>query len=166
MSEKILNALLQLFAILAKADGAAVNGLTGRRAIVERFLSQQFPADLACYHLARFDALVGADERGADNRRKRTALRSVKVLKICTQVNEELTQRQRFIVLVHLIEFVHAEGAASEQDLEFVQTVADTFNIPHQEFQRCLAFVRGAGGEREDAEHLLYVDASDGGGLN
>ena len=165
MSEKILNALLQLFAILAKADGMDPHGSFGRRAIVERFLLQQFPSDLARYHLASFDAIVSADERGSGNGRKRTALRSVKVLKICTQVNEELTHRQRYIVLVHLIEFVHAKGGASELDLEFVQTVADTFNIPYEEFRRCLAFVREAGGEREDAEHLLYVDSATNAGL-
>ena len=162
MSEKILNALLQLFAILAKADGGDAAAATERRTIVERFLLQQFPADLARYHLARFDALLTADERDARSGRKRTALRSVKVLRICMQVNEELTHRQRYIVLVHLIEFVHAEREASELDLEFVTTVADTFNIPQEEFARCLAFVRGNGGEREDSEHLLYVDAQEG----
>ena len=47
MSEKILNALLQLFAILAKADGGDAAAATERRTIVERFLLQQFPADLA-----------------------------------------------------------------------------------------------------------------------
>ncbi|HRW89844.1 MAG TPA: hypothetical protein P5027_07830, partial [Flavobacteriales bacterium] len=65
MSEKILNALLQLFAILAKADGGDAAAATERRTIVERFLLQQFPADLARYHLARFDALLTADERDA-----------------------------------------------------------------------------------------------------
>jgi hypothetical protein len=58
----------------------------------------------------RYQAFVQAfHASGGQSRsgRKRTSLNSVKVLKICTQVNEELNQRQKFVVLVHLLEFIH-----------------------------------------------------------
>ncbi|MEI2825890.1 MAG: hypothetical protein V9F04_05400 [Dermatophilaceae bacterium] len=89
-------------------------------------------------------------------------MNSVKVLKICTQVNEELTQRQKFVVLVHLLEFIHAGGEVGEQELEFVSTVAETFNISaRRSSQRCQDVRRqpdhGCG---EDAAHLLYIDAA------
>ena len=101
MSEKILNALLQLFAILAKADGGDAAAATERRTIVERFLLQQFPPTWPGTTWPASMPLLTADERDARSGRKRTALRSVKVLRICMQVNEELTHRQRYIVLVH-----------------------------------------------------------------
>ena len=161
MSEKILKALLQLFAIIAKVDGSSAAGKSGSEA-VSRFLRQQFTPEQAAAHMAVFEAFVeafhssgGASQKG----RKRTSLNSVKVLKICAQVNEELTQRQKFVVLVHLLELIHAGGEVGEQEQEFVSTVADSFNIAHAEFQRCQAFVE-AEQDRQDAADMLYIDAA------
>ena len=42
-------------------------------------------------------------------RRKRRSLNSVKVLRICTQINEELEQKQKVIVLVEVLEFIFAD---------------------------------------------------------
>ena len=160
MSEKILKALLQLFAIIARTDGQDSDGAPEGRSILQRFLRNQFTPDLVEYHLGRFDTFVKEFHRsqnGERSGRKRTSLNSVKVLKICTQVNEELTQRQKFIVLVHLLEFIHAGGAVGEQYQEFVTTVAETFNISSEEFQRCSSFVSVKEEVRADEPHLLYI---------
>ncbi|MEO8068735.1 MAG: ATP-binding cassette domain-containing protein [Flavobacteriales bacterium] len=162
MSEKILKALLQLFAIIARVEGTSAAGITGR-IIVERFLRQQFSPEVAAGHLARFDAYLQAYRTsGGESRngRKRTSLNSVKVLKICAQVNEELERRQKIVVLVHLLEFIHAGGEVGEQEQEFVSTVADAFTIEQEEYERCKAFVDGLEQGREDARHLLYIDAA------
>ncbi|MFZ1687824.1 MAG: ATP-binding cassette domain-containing protein [Flavobacteriales bacterium] len=162
MSEKILKALLQLFAIIARVEGTSAAGITGR-SIVERFLRQQFSPEVAAGHLARFDAYLQAYRTsGGESRngRKRTSLNSVKVLKICAQVNEELERRQKIVVLVHLLEFIHAGGEVGEQEQEFVSTVADAFTIEQEEYKRCKAFVDGLEQGREDAQHLLYIDSA------
>jgi ABC transport system ATP-binding/permease protein len=162
MSEKILKALLQLFAIIARGDGVAEGARPDNAHILERFLRKQFSNEMAHAHLVRYQHFVQAfHSSGGQSRsgRKRTSLNSVKVLKICTQVNEELNQRQKFVVLVHLLEFIHAGGEVSEQEVEFVSTVAETFNIGRDDFKRCRDFVRQAGAERQDSKHLLYIDA-------
>ncbi|MBP6575484.1 MAG: TerB family tellurite resistance protein, partial [Flavobacteriales bacterium] len=164
MSEKILKALLQLFAIIAKGDAVAEGARPDNAPILERFLRKQFSPETAAAHMARYQAFVQAfHASGGASRsgRKRTSLNSVKVLKICTEVNEELNQRQKFVVLVHLLEFIQANGEVTEQEADFVATVAETFNIGQEDFQRCRAF--GAdhqAKEREDAAHLLYIDAA------
>jgi ABC-type multidrug transport system ATPase subunit len=163
MSEKILKALLQLFAIIAKGDAVADGARPENAAPLERFLRKQFSPEVATGHMVRYQSFVQAfHASGGQSRsgRKRTSLNSVKVLKICTQVNEELNQRQKFVVLVHLLEFIHADGHAGEQEMEFVSTVAETFNIGQEDFKRCLQFVDPQVLHREDAAHLLYVDAA------
>ena len=159
MSEKILKALLQLFAIIAKADGS----IHAERSFsaVDRFLRQHFGLEQANAHMAVFKAFVEAFHSSGGHSqkgRKRTSLNSVKVLKICAQVNEELNQRQKFVVLVHLLELIHADGEVGEQEQEFVSTVAESFNIQRAEFERCrdFVFVQHA---RQDAADLLYIDA-------
>jgi len=165
MSEKILKALLKLFAIIARVEGQMTDGRPSGRGILERFLRQQFDREQMALHLAEFDAFVlayhssgGASQKG----RKRTSLNSVKVLKICTEINEELTHRQKVVTLVHLLEFIHEGGDVSAQEQEFVSTVADTFNISNDEYGRILRFV--GKGPREDEGHLLYVDAAERNG--
>lgn len=163
MSEKILKALLQLFAIIAKGDAVADGARPENAAILERFLRKQFSSEMAASHMARYQAFVQAfHASGGQSRsgRKRTSLNSVKILKICTQVNEELNQHQKFVVLVHLLEFIRANDEVSDQEAEFVATVAETFNIGHEDFAHCRRFVDGEQNERPDAAHLLYIDAA------
>lgn len=168
MSEKILKALLQLFAIIAKGDAVGDGARPDNASPLERFLRKQFSAEVAAGHMARYQAFVEAfHASGGQSRagRKRTSLNSVKVLKICTQVNEELNQRQKFVVLVHLLEFINANGEVSPQEHDFVSTVAETFNIGREDFARCRDFVQQANAEREDAAHLLYINAAVENGL-
>ena len=56
MSEEILKALMQLFAIIAKQDG----GLgASEREFVESFLKQQLNEEAVQEYLALFDSFVG-----------------------------------------------------------------------------------------------------------
>lgn len=159
MSEKILNALLRLFAIIARGDAVAEGVRPENAAALERLLAKQFSPEVAAHHMARYQAYV-QDYHKAGNGRKRTALNSVKVLRICMQVNQELNQRQKFTVLLHLLEFIHADSRATQQEVEFVTLVAQSFNINSEEFNRCRAFTRMEAPEREDSAHLLYIDGA------
>lgn len=160
MTEKILKALLQLFAIIAKTERPD-GDLSGHDA-VKRFLARQFSAPVVREHMALFEAFVGAFHSSggrSERSRKRTSMNSVKVLKICNEVNEELNQRQKLVVLVHLLELVHGRGVLTVQEEEFVGTVADAFNIHPSAFQRCNAFMCATADVREDTADILYIDS-------
>jgi ABC-type multidrug transport system fused ATPase/permease subunit len=147
MSEKILKALMQLFAIIARPD----SNLQDRRLVVETFLKQLLNQELVDEYLKVFDEYynIYQQKQAEGKRQKSISLSSVKVLKICTAINEELTQKQKVIVLIRLLEFIKSDSAEassgeyeiSEQEYEFVKTVADTFNITEDEFNRVKAFV-------------------------
>ncbi|MBK7944405.1 MAG: ATP-binding cassette domain-containing protein [Flavobacteriales bacterium] len=165
MSEKILKALMQLFAIIAKGEDVGIGARPLNAAILERFLRKQFSPETAAAHMARYQAFVQAFHGGAKSGRKRTSLNSVKVLRICTEVNQELNQRQKFIVLLHLLEFIYADGEVTQQEDEFVSIVADTFNIAQPDFARCRAFVCAESDQRLDAEQMLYINGAANSGL-
>ena len=157
MSERILKALMQLFAIIAKVDGVT----SASRGIVESFLKQQLSLDLVDEYLNVFDDFLEQHHQVSkrkDGGAKRTSLASVKVLRICTQINEELAQKQKVVVLLRLIEFIHSSNEISEQELEFVQTVSETFNIENEEFLRMRAFVEKEIGDMPDKEEFLIID--------
>ena len=103
MSESILKALMQLFAIIATANKDGVNEKS--RSIVESYLKLMLASEQVHEYLALFDRYL--EERGGGvkkddgtQERKRTSLNSVKVLRICEQINGELKQDQKLLVLL------------------------------------------------------------------
>ncbi|NNC83050.1 MAG: ATP-binding cassette domain-containing protein [Flavobacteriales bacterium] len=139
MSERILKALMRLFAIVAVGDGEE-NTTGDSRDIVEQFLFNLLSKSLVEEYLALYDQYHGEHHKGS-SKRKRTSVNSVKVLKICSQINEELTQRQKTVVVIWLLEFIYFNRVPDEQEIDFVNTVADTFNLSQEEYKSIREFV-------------------------
>lgn len=160
MSERILKALMQLFAIIARPESNA----SERRSVVGSFLSQQLNTELVNEYLKVFNNYYEQYQVTSSDstlRKKRIAGSSVKVLKICTEINDELTQKQKIIVLLRLLEFIKSDtDVISEQELEFIVTVADTFHIPDDEFVRLKAFVLYSFSEIPNSSRMLFVDSN------
>ncbi len=156
MSERILRALMQMFAIIARVDGVTNSG----RNIVQSFLKQQLNQELVDQYIAIFDEYLESHHQVSkkkDGSAKRTSLNSVKVLKICTEINKELEQNQKVIVLIRLLEFIFSSSEISEQEYDFVSTVADTFNIPFDEFKSLQCFIEDKTENLSNFEHLLAI---------
>ncbi|MFN0031026.1 MAG: ATP-binding cassette domain-containing protein [Flavobacteriales bacterium] len=122
MSAGILRALMQLFAIIAGS-----NKDSGRE-IVAVFLRQQLNKDMVNQYLLLYEEFAQKFHHGK-NSEKRTSMASVKVLRICDQINEELQQKEKFFVLIRLLEFIREFSDRTEQEWEFINTVAEAFNI-------------------------------------
>ncbi len=147
---------MQLFSIVSDAED-----ITGdSRKIVASFLKQQLNQQLVDEYLKLYDEFIEAKTRKSKDgkTKKRTSVNSVKVLLICTQINEELVQKQKIIVLIRLLEFIYADEVASEQEMEFVTTVSETFNIPKEEFDLAKNFVENKREQNFDVANALIVD--------
>ena len=165
MSERILRALMQMFAIIAKVDGISNTG----RSIVESFLKQQLNKEQVEKYLVIFDEFIEAQQAGTkkkDGSAKRTSLNSVKILKICTQINQELEQPQKVIVLIRLLEFIYSSNEISEQENEFLVTVADTFNISTEEFDQLRAFIEDTADNTPNTPNILVINNTENGYAN
>ena len=105
MSEKILKALMQLFAIIARPQ----SNDSDRRVVVEAFLRRQLNEELVKEYLTIFDDFyTEAQERQKKSaQKKRHSAVSVRVLRITTQINDQLTQDQKIIVLVQFLNSVN-----------------------------------------------------------
>ena len=134
MSREILEALMQLFAIISRPESNAAE----RRLVVESFLNRQLNQELVALYLEVFNGYfsqVMEEDAKVAKKERVLAKRSVKVLKICTEINKELAQAQKVIVLFQMLEFIKSEReAATEQEMEFIATVADTFHIPQEDY--------------------------------
>ncbi|MDG2425060.1 MAG: ATP-binding cassette domain-containing protein [Flavobacteriales bacterium] len=147
MSRNVLEALMQLFALLTlKEEGAqpareVVAAFLGRRIGVSR--TREW-IDRFEHHLKAFESRKGAAAKGVDAEAggmKRTALRSTKVLRACAELNRDLQVADKALVFLRVVEFEKALLKESGLDtveldeisMEFVVTVADSFGISKSE---------------------------------
>jgi ABC-type multidrug transport system ATPase subunit len=165
MSERLLKALMELFALISEVelndDGSVRSTGSGRgREVVLEFLKKQLAHEQVEEYIRLFDEYLQTHHGSSgksEKKRKRTSVNSVKVLKICTQINEELAQKQKMIVLLRILEFINAD-VVTEQELEFAITVAETFNITREEFDDLRVFVESKGGAGVDSPNLLVIN--------
>lgn len=139
MSEEILKALMQLFAIIAKQD----SGLeSDEREYVATFLAQQIGDAAVQEYLALFDSFIGKDKAREEGKVRLTSVKdSVRTLGICRKINKTLTQSQKVVVLVRLFELVNASRSFTEQRMAIINTVSDVFKIHPEEFADIERFV-------------------------
>ena len=135
MSEEILKALMQLFAIIARQD----DGISGiERTFVVDFLKQQLSQETVDEYFALFEKYLDSGKE----KKKLTSVRdSVRTLGIAKKINRTLTQKQKVIVLIRLFEFINTERKITEQRLAIINTVAEVFNVLVSEINSIRQFV-------------------------
>ena len=104
MSEEILKALTQLFAIITKQDG----GVTDKeRLYVIHFFQTELDHDTVAEYVRLYDEYSGYGKDDTDGKSRLTSVKdSVKTLGICKKINKTLTQKHKVVVLIKLLELV------------------------------------------------------------
>lgn len=153
MSEEILDALMQFFAIIAKQDEGVMDS---EIEYVQSFLKSQINADKVEVYMNSF--LEKSDANKKESERKLTSVKdSVKVLGLCKKINKKLNASQKVVVLVRLFELVNADRNFTEQRMAIINTVANVFNISKEEFKNIETFVVENNPDKLDNENILIV---------
>lgn len=166
MSEEILKALTQLFAIITKQDG----GVTEKeRNFVIRFFQQELDQDSVKEYLELYDNYVGynqvVEEVGEEEKekkvRKLTSVRdSVKTLAICKKINKTLTQKQKVVVLIKTLELVASDKNFTPQRMEIIDTISTVFKFMKEEYKLIEGFVMSENSTALNFEDILVVSSA------
>ncbi|NLR94249.1 MULTISPECIES: ATP-binding cassette domain-containing protein [Flammeovirga] len=177
MSEEILKALTQLFAIISTQD----EGLTEtERNFVIKFLKQELEKRSVEEYIQLYDQLVKDEEERIAKRKAKAAKKraakgeveqadtpladavsvrnSVRTLSICRKINKTLDQKQKTIVMVKLLEVVASDKSYTPQRMDIIHTVADVFNIPSNEYKLLERFIIEQHSSKIDNEDILIFD--------
>ncbi len=160
MSEEILNALIQLLAIIAKQDeGVNIKELE----FVEAFLTQQLGHEAVQEYLTQFKkkAQIGHFKSKKKKKKLTPVQESVRTLALCRKINKTLNQSQKIVVLVRLFEMVNTSRQFTEQRMAIIDTVAEVFNISKQEYANIRDFVIESELEKLDKNTFLIIDDKD-----
>jgi ABC-type multidrug transport system ATPase subunit len=164
MSEEILKALMQLFAIIAKQDTGANISF---RDFVDSFLKNQISKDKVNEYLSLYDSfLIDKKEKEIENKTeenpdkpKLTSVKdSVRTLGICKKINKTLVQKQKIVVLSRLYEMINADNQLTTQRLQIINTVAEVFNIHEVEKSLIQHFVTASDPYSLESPDLLIMD--------
>ncbi len=142
MSEKILETLMQLFAIIAKPQ----SNDSERRGVVEAFLKRLLNQELVKEYLATYDKEFEEARKKLEksSTERREGAIAIRIRKLCKEINEQgqLDQEQRIVVVIQALEFCKSGGQeVSKLELGFISTLAEGLNITSKEYEFIERFV-------------------------
>jgi len=161
MSEEILKALTQLFAIITKQDGGVTEN---ERQFVINFFQQELDQDTVKEYVALYDDFSGYSKLGTpdEDKNKLTSVRdSVKTLGICKKINKTLTQKQKVVVLTKLLELIGSDKNFTPQRIEIINTVSTVFNIGQEEYKLVETFIIAQQVDQLNFKDILLVDSAE-----
>ena len=162
MSEAILNALVQLFALISDIHEDTV--ITVReKDIVRSFLARHLNSELVQRYMKLFEDYLSEYtmervEKNSVRDRKRTSLNAVRILGICEKINQELQQKQKIYVLVKLIDYISLGTEITENESDFLQSVADAFYVQDTEYCNIRNFIMGKQDSICEKRRVLIID--------
>lgn len=161
MSEPLLLSLIQLFAIASKfhQDREKV------KEIVRLFLENQLAVDHPETYIQLFENYL--DKHSFTSKEKKnpeggyfSVRDSSKMVLLCNTLNEGLEQTQKLNVIIVLISLIDSDGYIHPQELEFLHTVAEVFNLNHEEFHQVLKFCVKNHGLEPDYQNVIIISSS------
>lgn len=157
MSEEILRALAQLYAIIAKQDGGVTDN---EREFVIKSFRKKINQEAVSHYVNLYDDYsgFGKEKKEGEKEKKLTSVKdSVKTLGICRKINKTLTQKQKVVVLVELLEMVNADDNFTPQRKQIIETVSEVFNIEAEEHKSLVSFVLSDEPKDFDNQNFLIV---------
>jgi ABC-type multidrug transport system ATPase subunit/uncharacterized tellurite resistance protein B-like protein len=147
MSEHLLKALLELFAIIAKKGTVTED----ERNNVRRFLIENLSEDSAERHFTMFDQFTREAASDSDQ----------KIDKICQKINKEFTYPQKIVLALQLIELILADGEIAEEETQVLDTVAEKIKLPAEIIAYIQSFALAKNIEEFESDKFLIVAEND-----
>jgi ABC transport system ATP-binding/permease protein len=151
MSEPVLKAILRLFALVAKEDEITAS----ERKKVEEFLSDHLNEKSVAQEITLFDSFAKLIP-SQGNLSQETEI----IKQVCHDINREVEQRQKSVILIELISIILADGLFSEREKALAEEISKALNITVDELRTITHFVLGDRPSNLDHPEILIVDST------
>jgi ABC-type multidrug transport system ATPase subunit/uncharacterized tellurite resistance protein B-like protein len=160
MSEELLKAIIQFFAIVAKERITE-----DERSIIKEFLSLHLNQDGLRYYLTLFDDFCKENKRTASDVMESVDAETQEfvndwsqIMQIARKVNQALTTQQKAVLVIKIIELVFADKTLSERQSNLIYYIGEALKIPPKDFRSMRAFVLGQEEEDFAYRNVLLID--------
>lgn len=160
MSEELLKAIIQLFAIVARERITE-----DERTNVKEFLSLHLNREATAFYLKLFDELTQThkiestqDLSSLDVDTQQFVDDWAKIMQIVKQVNQALTMQQKLVLVIKIIELVHADSSISDRQGNLIFYIGQALKIPKADMQALQNFVMGQDIDELASRNVLIID--------
>jgi len=150
MSEALLQAIIKLFAIVAKEDEVTAD----ERTQIQEFLNEHLNEKAVPSYIKEFDDYCTSLPTGAGHHEQELA----NINDLCAKVNQELTQQQKIVIILELIRIILADGEISKREDELVTNIGKAFNVSKEDIDDIKSYVIGKTEKDLAFEHVLIVN--------
>lgn len=141
MSEALLKAILRLFAVVAK-EGEVTRQ---EREEIRSFLEEHLSKVAVESYIKLFDEYT---QTPAD------------INKLCDEINPQLTQKQKIVILLELTNIIQADGNVSPAEEKLLKLIGENFKVSAEDVDLIKTFVLGKSPAELDHGKILIIDAS------
>jgi ABC-type multidrug transport system ATPase subunit/uncharacterized tellurite resistance protein B-like protein len=164
MSEELLRAIVQLFAIVAKERIT-----DDERQNIKDFLALHLNQEAIKYYLSLFDdfckenkRLASMDLANVDEATLQFVDDWAQIMQISKKVNQALTTQQKAVLVIKIIELVFADGTLSERQSNLIFYIGEALRIPMKDLRAMQLFVIGHDVEELGSKNILVIDEGSG----
>ncbi|MEM9896914.1 MAG: TerB family tellurite resistance protein, partial [Bacteroidota bacterium] len=130
MSEELLKAIIRLLVIVAKEEGEVDES---EKDAVRDFLYENVSRDDTRHYLKILDQYVNEIDTGTDDHSQ--------IKEITTSINNELTQQQKLVVMVRLMELIIADEKITDRESELLYLIGEHFKFDDEVVDAITHFV-------------------------
>jgi ABC transport system ATP-binding/permease protein len=161
MSEELLKAVVQLFAIVARERIT-----DDERTKVKEFLGQHLNREAVKYHLDLFDKFCLKHELIAttaevvqmDEDTQQFVGDWAKIMNIAKKVNQALTVQQKLVMIVKIIELVYVDFEISERQGNLIFYIGQAMKLPPSDVVALQRYVTGQDIDELSSKNILIID--------
>ena len=144
MSEELLKAIIQLFAIVARERITE-----DERTNIKEFLSLHLNQEAIKYYLNLFDDFTKThrveatqDVSNLDLETQQFVDDWAKIMQIVKKVNQALTMQQKLVLVVKIIELVYADFNISERQGNLIFYIGQALKIPQADIDEVIEYAK------------------------
>jgi ABC-type multidrug transport system ATPase subunit/uncharacterized tellurite resistance protein B-like protein len=167
MSEKLLKAILHLFAIVAKEDGVQQE----EKASIKEFLEENLGQEDVVHYMDLLELYINETqeelevlphlEPGIDYDTVDFLDDWSKVMQNSAFINKELTKQQKLVLILKMIEIILSDGDMSERESNLVFYIGKAIKVDLRELKQIKKFVNETEIERFNSNEFLVIHNSE-----
>jgi len=150
MSEPVLKAIMRLFALVAKED----NVTEQERNHIKFFLADHLSQKAMENHLRLFDEYARETSDSVS-----AAQQQESIQRICSDINKEVEQKQKTVIMLELLSLILADGTISSNEQNLSNSIAKAFNVSNEDVALMQQFIEVKSPQANNGAPILFVHA-------
>lgn len=148
MSEQLLEAVIQLFALLARLDGVGEK----ERSKMFNLLNSRLNKEVIGKYMDMFDRFCDQElEYGNDE--------LAEISRLIREINGQITQQQKIFLISELAQLIYADNILSDDENKAIHDIGKALNIDDEELTSIQDFVAAKSIEEFNSENVLIISS-------